>query len=273
MTRNHPTAGAVQAHSLMPLLVHPHRLTQAARGCMRTTSSPGADGVTWREYRVGLRDRLARLTARLKEGSWRPGPVRQISWPSADKHLCVAIPTVEDRIVHRAIRRCVEPILETHAYPDWMFGWRPGRGRIQALTYAQQHGVTSPCWVADIDIAHATAGPTVDQAIGWLAEWVHDGRFLATVRHALDGLPAPLAPGSGLSPLLTNLRLLRIDHALSDLTVVRVTDNYVIFCAGRLHAHHAFDQLREVLSAHALEPNPTKSKVWHPNLEDLFLAG
>jgi hypothetical protein len=240
---------------------------------MRTTSSPGADGVTWHDYRVGLRDRLAHLATRLRDGSWRPGPVRQITWPSADKHLCVTIPTVEDRIVHRAIRRCVEPILEARAYPEWMFGWRPGQGRIDALTYAQQRGITSPWWVADIDIAHATTGGTVDHAVSWLAQWIHDGSFLATVRHALDGLPSPLAPGSGLSPLLTNLRLLRIDHALTDLTVVRVTDNYVIFCTDHLDAYRAFDYLAEVLYAHGLEPSPTKSKVWRPNLEDLFLAG
>lgn len=263
----------VQTHSLMPLLVHPAHLTQAARGCMRTTSSPGADGITWHQYRVGLHDRLTHLAARLREGSWRPGPIRQLSWSSADKHLCVTIPTVEDRIVHRAIRRCVEPILEAHAYPDWMFGWRPARGRIHALTYAHHLGITSPCWVADIDIAHATAGGTVAQALGWLAHWVHDGSFLTTVRRALEGLPSPLAPGSGLTPLLTNLRLLRIDHTLTELTVIRVTDNYVIFCTGPHEAQQAFDHLAQVLSTYALHPNPTKSKVWRPNLEDLFLAG
>jgi RNA-directed DNA polymerase len=273
MSRIHAVPAALQTHSLMPLLVHPRHLTQAARGCMRTTSSPGADGITWHDYRGGLHDRLAHLAARLRDGSWRPGPVRQVSWPSADKRLCVAIPTVEDRIVHRAIRRCVEPILEAHAYPDWMFGWRPGQGRIHALTHAQHQGITSPCWVADIDIAHATAGGTVEQTVGWLAQWIHDGSLLTIVRHALEGLPSPLAPGSGLTPLLTNLRLLRIDHTLTEITIVRVTDNYVIFCTGRHEAQRAFDHLAHVLSASGLQPNPAKSKIWRPNLEDLFLAG
>lgn len=154
-----------------------------------------------------------------------------------------------------------------------MFGWRHGQGRIHALTYAQHQGITSPCWVADIDIAHATAGGTVVQALGWLAQWVHDGSFLTIVRHALEGLPSPLAPGSGLTPFLTNLRLLRIDHTLTEITVVRVTDNYVIFCTGRQEAQRAFDHLAQVLSVCALQPNPAKSKIWRPNLEDLFLAG
>lgn len=43
-----------------------------------------------------------RVGRRLREGSWRPGPVRQITWPSGEKNLAVAIPTTQDRIVHRS---------------------------------------------------------------------------------------------------------------------------------------------------------------------------
>ncbi|MFE0023386.1 Retron-type reverse transcriptase [Amycolatopsis sp. NPDC059021] len=262
-----------QAHSLMPLLTDRRRLKHAARGCMRTTSSPGADGMTWREYRAGLDERLQHLAARLQNGTWRPGPTREITWDSDGKTLTVAIPMVEDRIVHRALRHCAEPILEAHAYPDWLFGWRLGRTRVHALTYAQQHGITSPCWVADVDVTRATAGGTTEQAVGWLAEWIHDGSFLHLVRQALDGLPSPLAPGSGLTPLLTNLRLLQVDRALAAHTVVRVTDNYAIFCSDRDAAHTAYQMLTEALAVHDLAPHPRKSKVWRPNFEDLFLAG
>jgi RNA-directed DNA polymerase len=263
----------IQGHSLMPLLTDPQRLKRAARGCMRAASSPGVDGVTWRAYRTELNDRIDELARRLRDGSWEPGPIRLVQWHTGEKILTVAIPTVEDRIVHRALRCCVEPILNAYAYPEWMFGWRPRQGRVHALRYAQQHGIPSPCWVADIDITRATAGGTVDEAVDWLAEWVHDGGFLATVRTALDGLPTPLAPGSGLSPLLTNLRLARIDRALKAFTVIRVTDNYVIFTANQTEAQAAFEHLAKVLAAHGLAPHPTKSKVWQPNLEDLFLAG
>ncbi len=100
----------------------------------------------------------------------------------------------------------------------------------------------------------------MDEAVGWLAQWTPDGSFLATVRHALNGLPSPLAPGSGLSPLLTNLRLLRIDHALTDITVVRFTDNYVIFCTDHLDACRAFDYLAEVLYAHGLARRPARRR-------------
>ena len=45
------------------------------------------------------------------------------------KVLDLLVPTVEDRIVHRAMRNCVEPILEERAFADFVSGSdrRPGR--------------------------------------------------------------------------------------------------------------------------------------------------
>ena len=81
------------------------------------------------------------------------------------------------------------------------------------------------------------------------------------------------APGSGLTPMLTNLRLLPADEHLGDLPIVRVTDNYAVFASDRQEAETAFVRVTDALAVAGLHPNPRKSKVWQPNLEDLFLAG
>lgn len=262
------------AHSLMPLLTDPARLKRAARASMRAASTPGADGVTWKAYRDHLDARLADLASRLKSGTWQPAPLVVADLAIAEKIVTVVIPTVEDRIVHRAIRSCAEPILNVVAYPDWMFGWRPGRSRVDALTYAAGLSPAgAPAWVADVDVAAATRGGTVDQAVGWLARWIHDGTFLGVVRRALGALPSPLAPGCGLTPMLTNLRLLPVDRQLDELAVVRVTDNYAVLCPDRTSAADAQARIVAALAAVDLRPNLTKSKIWQPNLEDLFLAG
>src|SRR5690606_6579041 len=60
-------------HSLMPYLVDGRHLLIAARLCMRRASAPGADGVSWADYRQGLRERLADLATRLRTGRWQPG--------------------------------------------------------------------------------------------------------------------------------------------------------------------------------------------------------
>ncbi|WP_017624723.1 reverse transcriptase domain-containing protein [Nocardiopsis chromatogenes] len=263
------------AHSMMPLLTDPARLKRAARACMRRSGGPGIDGVTWADYRRAFDDRLKALAQRLADGTWRPSPVRFVSWPSWGKELHIGVPTVEDRIVHRALRNALEPLLDTAAYPPWLFGWRPRRGRTEAVAAAARHLYTGAPWVADLDIAQATAGAATEELIDILAAYVHDGSFLARLREVLDGLPSPLYPGSGLSPRLTNVRLLPVDHApeLKERRTVRLTDNYAVFAASRREAEAAMKDLVSLLAARGLAPNPQKTKVWKPNPEDLFLAG
>nr|WP_202420588.1 RNA-directed DNA polymerase [Actinomadura rayongensis] len=257
----------------MPLLTDRVRLKRCARSCMRRPTGPGADGVTWAQYRDGLDDRIAELAAQLQIGEWRPGPVRSVDLPSWRKELRLSIPSVADRIVHRALRTAAEPVLDADAYPPWLFGWRRRAGRVDALTVAARHLGAGRSWVADLDVAAATSGAHLDDAVSWLARWVHDGSFLAVVRRALAALPMPLAPGSGLTPMLTNLRLVPVDEELGDLAVVRVTDNYTVFCTTSRAAERAAEAVTGALAACGLRPNHAKSKVWRPNPEDLYLAG
>jgi RNA-directed DNA polymerase len=257
----------------MPLVTDPARLKRAARDCMGRPAAPGADGITWRQYRHGFDERIVGLAGRLHQGTWRPGPVRVAAWPSWGKRLTVAILSVEDRVVHRALRYAAEPVLTHDAYPPWMFGWRPRAGRVEAVAAATAHLSAGRPWVADLDVAAATADARLEETVDWLARWISDGTFLRLARHALAGLPDPLAPGSGLTPMLTNLRLSRADERLIGLTVVRLTDNYTAFCRTRAEADRAFVDITAALAACGLEPNPAKSKVWRPNPEDLYLAG
>jgi hypothetical protein len=261
------------AHTLMPQLTTIARLKRAARQCMGRASAPGPDGVTWRAYREHLDANLRDLALALRDGTWSPSPPRTVTWTSWGKRLTVAIPTVTDRIVHRAMRNAAEPVLEHDAYPPWLFGWRPRAGRPHAVAAAATHLAAGRPWVVDIDIAAATAGADLDDTITGVAAYIHDGTFLALLRRALTALPTPLAPGSGLTPMLTNLRLVPIDAQLDDLAVVRLTDNYTIFCPDRPAAEAAWQHLTTRLAEHGLAPNRAKSKIWCPNPEDLYAAG
>lgn len=261
-------------HSLMPLVSDPARLKRAARQLMRHSGSPGADGITWAQYRHSLDTRITALAARLRDRTWTPGPARVLVIPSWGKTLPLAIPTAEDRIVHRAARLAAEPVLEaTGAYPAWMYGWRPRAGRVEALTAATAHLAAGRTWVADLDVAAATSGATAEQALSWVARWVSDGSFLRLIQLITASLPAPLSPGSGLTPLLTNLRLCPADEQLTGLAVIRFTDNYTAFCSSRREAGDAAARITAALATAGLRPNQAKSRIWQPNPEDLYLAG
>jgi RNA-directed DNA polymerase len=261
-----------QTHSLMPFL-DTRYLAHALRQCGRRRSSPGADGMTWAGYRRAAFVRIPRLAAALRDGSWRPGPLRSSPFLTySGKELPCVISTVEDRIVHRAMRNAVEPILEAHVLADWVAGYRPRRNRITALRHAMVHIDAGYGCVADLDVEKVSQGSDAREATDWLAAHIHDGVFLDRFRIALTGLPSPLAPGAGLSPLLINLRLSRSDRLLDGLRVVRFADNYCAFTATSQQAEGALERIRLALAEIQLVPNAAKTRIREGIcVEDLFL--
>ncbi|MEV3925893.1 reverse transcriptase domain-containing protein [Actinomadura coerulea] len=261
------------AHSVMRQVTSERALKRAARQCMGRTGAPGPDGMTWRAFRQDMPARLAALSARLTDGSWQPSPARIAEFHAWGKDYRITIPTVADRVVHRSLRNAVEPVLERDAYPPWMFGWHRRAGRPLAIAAAARHLNSGLPWVADIDVAAASRGVTLDDAVTFVARFVHDGTLLALLRRILAALPDPLAAGSGLNPMLTNLRMTPVDQQLTGLAVVRMTDNYTLFCPTHAAAADAYQHLVDTLAAHGMSPAPGKSKIWRPNPEDLYAAG
>ena len=268
-----PGLRQVQGHSLMPLLYGERQLRRAARHCMRRGSARGADGVSWADYRQGLPARITALSVSLREGTWRPGPLRTVEITTyAGKTFPAVIPTTEDRIVHRAMRAAIEPVLEARAFPGWVSGYRPGRNRITALRAAMAYLDAGRTIVADIDVEQVTAGAATQDVVGWLAAYVADGTFLSRFRMALSVLPEPLIPGTGLSPILLNLRLSRVDARLGGMAVVRFADNYCAFTASEAGVRAAFAVIGDALAAEGMRPHPGKSRIRAAaNAEDLFL--
>lgn len=240
---------------------------------MRRASSAGPNGVSWGEYRKNFQQNLEDLSSRIASGKWSPGSTRDVTVRFfTGKIFDIAIPNVEDRIVHRAIRNAVEPILERKAFPDFVSGFRRYRSRLTSVRQAMEHWNSGYRFVADIDVEDVSGTLPVDNVVDWMAEWVSDGAFLNLFRTALYGLPSPLAVGSGLSPMLINVRLVPVDRLLQGERVVRFSDNYCIFCSSLAEAEEAFDKVRRALAFAGLSPSKTKSHVRsNSNPEDLFL--
>ncbi|WP_255375757.1 reverse transcriptase domain-containing protein [Saccharomonospora sp. CUA-673] len=229
--------------------------------------------MTWRDLRQQAGAVLPDLATQLAAGTWRPGPLRELTIPTyAGKSMPTAIPTVMDRLVHRAVRNAAEPILEARAFADWVSGFRPRRNRNTALRHANDHLTAGYRCVADIDAARVSDGATAAEAVDWFAEYIHDGSFLRLLRTVLAGMPSPVVPGSGLAPLLINLRLSQVDKEVSGLRVVRFADNYCAFAATMAGAGEAFWCISDAMAAVRLEPNAAKSRIRRDaNAEDLFL--
>ena len=93
--------------------------------------TPGVDGLTVAdiEESVGVPGLLDDLRARLKEGTFRPLPVRERTIPKpggSGKVRSLGIPTVADRVVQAALKLVLEPIFEADFEPV-SYGFRPMR--------------------------------------------------------------------------------------------------------------------------------------------------
>ena len=125
-----------------------------AYGELKRWAAPGVDGMTWKEYAVGLEDRLVDLHDRVQRGAYRATPSRRVKIPKADggtRPLGVA--ALEDKIVQKAVAdNLLTPIYEAE-FLGFSYGFRPGRGGHDALdALAVGIGRRKIRWIIDADI-------------------------------------------------------------------------------------------------------------------------
>ena len=102
----------------------------------RKDGAVGVDGVTADDYEQDLEGNLKSLLDRAKSGTYRAPPVRRVHIPkggSSTETRPLGIPTLEDKVLQRAVVMLLEPIYEQD-FMDCSYGFRPGRSAHQALT-------------------------------------------------------------------------------------------------------------------------------------------
>jgi group II intron reverse transcriptase/maturase len=104
----------------------------------RGARTAGVDRVTVRQVRQsGVEPFLTAIRKGLRDGSFRPSPVRRVMIPKAGKPGAfrpLGIPTVQDRVVQAAMKQVLEPIFEAGFLPV-SYGFRPGRSVRGALAH------------------------------------------------------------------------------------------------------------------------------------------
>ena len=125
----------------------------------RGANTPGVDGLTVAdvEEQIGVPGFLDDLRAALKDGSFRPLPVRERKIPKpggSGKVRRLGIATVADRVVQAALKLVLEPIFEADFEPV-SYGFRPRRRAHDAIAEIHHFGTRGYRWVLDADIEAA----------------------------------------------------------------------------------------------------------------------
>jgi len=261
-------------YSLMDKVYAPANLAAAWKRVRSNRGAAGVDGQSVAQFERAAPKYLDELHRELREGRYRPSPVRRryIPKPGSAKPRPLGIPTVRDRIVQTALRHAMEPLWEAK-FADQSYGFRPGRGCKDALRRVQGLLREGWTWVVDADIQ--SFYDTIDHGrlMSEVAKEVADSKVLRLLE-ALMGQPVMEATskwtpeegipqGSTVEPLLANIYLHPLDKAMARVgwEITRYADNLIIQCRNEGEAHAALRRLREEVTKLGLTLHPDKTRV------------
>ena len=250
----------------------------------RKDGAVGVDGVTAVEYEQDLGGNLQRLLDRAKSGTYRAPPVRRVHIPkggSTTETRPIGIPTLEDKILQRAVVMLLEPIYEQD-FLDCSHGFRSGRSAHQALDSFR--GQLMSCrggYVLEVDIRKFFDNLDHGHLRAFLQLRVRDGVLLRLIGKWLkagvmeDGsvsYPDSGSPQGGVvSPLFSNVFL----HYVLDLWfeqdvkprlhdrafLVRYADDFVIGFRDASDAQRVMEVIPKRFGKYGLTIHPTKSRL------------
>jgi RNA-directed DNA polymerase len=259
--------------SLVDKVIRPTTVEKAWRQVARNHGAAGVDGQSIERFAAQAERYLQELQTSLKDGSYRPDPVKRVEIPKGDgRTRPLGIPTVKDRIVQTALKMVIEPIFETQFRPG-SYGFRPGRSCKDALREVDRLLKDGFTFVVDADLKSYFDTIPHERLMALVAHSISDGPVLSLLEGFLQQdimkdmarwRPTTGTPqGAVISPLLANLYLHPLDLLMeeSGRRMVRYADDFVILCRTAEEAMAALRQVEAWVAANGLTLHPDKTRV------------
>ena len=260
-------------YSLIDKVAAPETLEVAWEKVQANDGAAGVDRQSIERFEVHAEEYLTELAAAVREGSYRPQPIRRVEIPKGDgRTRPLGIPTVKDRIVQTAVKFVLEPIFEAAFRPE-SYGFRPRRGCRDALREVAQLIADGYTYVVDADFESYFDTIPHERLMQRVEERVSDGRILGLLRSWLDqdilhGMqqwtPTAGTPqGAVISPLLANIYLHPLDELMAarGYRMVRYADDFVVLCKSRGEADAALAAIQAWVAENGLRLHPNKTHV------------
>ena len=264
-------------NNLLELILRKDNLNKAYKQVKRNKGKGGIDGMQVDELLPFLREKQRSLIQKIREGKYKPNPVRrvEISKETKGEYRQLGIPTVVDRVIQQAIAQELTPIYEEQ-FSENSFGFRPGRGAHDALRQCQKNVDEGYVYVIDMDLEKFFDTVSQSKLIEVLSRTIKDGRVISLIHKYLnagviaDGIfertEVGMPQGGPLSPLLSNVMLNELDKELERRghRFVRYADDCMILCKSKKSAERTLRNIIPFIEGKLfLKVNRKKTEVAH----------
>ena len=277
ITENNDIITDFQTDNLMEQILHKDNLNKAYKKVKSNKGAGGIDGMSVEELLGYLRNNQEQLIQKLKDGKYKPNPVRRVEIPKETKgeFRKLGVPTVVDRVFQQAITQVLSPIYEKQ-FSENSFGFRPDRGAHDALKQCQTNVNDGYVYVVDMDLEKFFDTVCQSKLIEVLSRTIKDGRVISLIHKYLNAgvisrgifekTEVGMPQGGPLSPLLSNIMLNELDKELTRRghRFVRYADDCMIFCKSRKSAERTLNNIVPYVEGKLfLKVNRTKTCVAH----------
>ena len=211
--------------TLMERILNRENLQKAWRRVKANKGAPGVDGMTLEEFPAFVREHWASIRESLREGTYRPQPVRrkEIPKPDGGGTRLLGIPAVVDRVIQQAISQVLTPIFDPH-FSDRSYGFRPGKSAHQAVKQVRRYVKAGYRIAVGLDLYRFFDEVNHDVLMSRVSKRAKDKTLLKLIGRILRAGVAEgdqiqptskgVPQGGPLSPLLANIVLDDLDKEL-----------------------------------------------------------
>ena len=263
--------------NLLELILRKENLNKAYKKVKSNKGSGGIDGMQVDELLPYLRENQETLIQKIRDGRYKPNPVRRVEIPKETKgeFRKLGVPTVVDRVIQQAVAQELTPIYEKQ-FSGNSFGFRPNRGAQDALRQCQRNVNDGYIYVVDMDLEKFFDTVSQSKLIEVLSRTIKDGRVISLIHKYLNAgviangmferTETGMPQGGPLSPMLSNIMLNELDKELEGRghRFVRYADDCMIFCKSRKSAERTLKNIIPFIEGKLfLKVNREKTEVLH----------
>ena len=259
---------------LLERILDRNNLNRAYKRVKANKGAPGVDGMSVEAALPWLKEHGKELTDSIREGKYKPDPVRRKGIPKPDGGIRnLGIPSVKDRIIQQAVSQKLMPIYEP-LFADGSYGYRPGRSGQDAVLKIRAYAEDGYEWAVLLDLSKYFDTLNHEKLLNLLRKEIDDERVIQLIKRFLksgvmeDGVVMATEEGSPqggpLSPLLANVYLNEFDHEYErrNVPVIRYADDIVLLCKSERAAQRLLESSTRYLEGKLkLKVNREKSHI------------